>query len=300
MNTPVPSAAPASAPLSDRPYCDWPAIIAGAVIAAAVSLVLYAFGAGLGLSIVSAEPGAGVSARWWIIAAGIWFIWVTVTSFGIGGYLAGRLRRPVPDATADEVETRDGSHGLTVWAAGTVIAAVLAASGLGGVMGGVTSATGTAAGAVSVAMDEQGDYFASLVLRGDTGESISGDAIAETRIILMRSVAQGELGISDRERLVQIVASETGQTPDDVREGVDQALTAFEDARQQAVEAAEQARIAGVIAGFVIAATLLISAVAAYLAAQTGGNHRDRQISLTGRPSTAAAGWTPPGSTAGA
>ena len=61
MNTPVPPAAPARAPLSDRPYCDWPAIIAGAVI-----------------------------------AADIWFIWVTVTSFGIGGYLAGRFRMRLP------------------------------------------------------------------------------------------------------------------------------------------------------------------------------------------------------------
>ncbi|NYS26536.1 hypothetical protein HUK65_16240 [Rhodobacteraceae bacterium 2376] len=300
MNTPVPPAAPARAPLSDRSYCDWPAIIAGAVIAAAVSLVLYAFGVGLGLSIVSAEPGEGVSARWWTIAAGIWFIWVTVTSFGIGGYLAGRLRRPVPDATADEIESRDGAHGLTVWAAGTVIGAVLAMGGLGGVMGGVTSATGTAADSVSEAMDEQGDYFASLVLRGDTGEAISSDAIAETRIILMRSAAQGEVSAADRERLVQVAAAETGQTPNEVEEGVDQALTAFDDARQQAVEAAEQVRIAGVIAGFVIAATLLISAVAAYLAAQTGGSHRDRQIPLSGRPATASAGRAPSGPTVGA
>ena len=181
-----------------------------------------------------------------------------------------------------------------------MIAAVLAIGGLGGVMGGVTLATGTAANAVSEAMDEQGDYFASLVLRGDTGEAISSDAIAETRIILMRSAAQGELSAADRERMVQVAASETGQTPNEVQEGVDQALAAFEDARQQAVEAAEQARIAGVIAGFVIAATLLISAVAACLAAQSGGSHRDRQIPLSGRASAAFAGRAPSGPTVGA
>ena len=44
------------------------------------------------------------------------------------------------------------------------------------------------------------------------------------------------------------------------------------------VDAAEQARVAGAIAAFVIAATLMASAAAAYLAAAVGGDHRDRNV----------------------
>jgi len=38
-----------------------------------------------------------------------------------GGYIAGRMRRRVDAATADEVAVRDGIHGLTVWAVAILI-----------------------------------------------------------------------------------------------------------------------------------------------------------------------------------
>ena len=55
-----------------------------------------------------------MSAFWLAIAAGIWFAWVMVTSFGAGGYLAGRMRRHAGDAKPDEVKLRDGAHGVLV------------------------------------------------------------------------------------------------------------------------------------------------------------------------------------------
>ena len=42
------------------------------------------------------------------------------------------------------------------------------------------------------------------------------------------------------------------------------------------VEAAETARRTGIIAAFLTAASLLVSAIGAYWAAQKGGNHRDK------------------------
>ncbi|MGY6634857.1 MAG: hypothetical protein ACXIU8_14110 [Alkalilacustris sp.] len=283
----APPAAPVPAPAlgdlrHDRSYCDWPAIFAGAVIAAAVSIVLYAFGAGLGLSLVSAEPGEGVSLQWWALAAGIWLVWVAVTSFGLGGYLAGRLRRPVADATLDETESRDGAHGLTVWATGTLVAAVLALGGLGGVMGGLTGTTGSAAGTVAEAMEDQGDYFATLVLRDEAGNPPSTEAVAEARTILLRSLAQGTMSPADRDRLVQLAAAETGLQTTEVEQGVEQGVATFEEARQQAIEVAEQARVAGIVAGFFLGATLLVGAAASYQAAMLGGSHRDRNIPLSG------------------
>lgn len=264
-----------------RSYCDWPAIFTGAIFAVAFSLIMLTFGAGLGLSMLSAERGEGVSMRWWAIAAGLWFIWVAVSSFGAGGYLAGRMRRPVADATDDEIETRDGVHGLTVWAAGTLIATVLAMGGVGGLMSAGATATGTAAGGAAELVEEQGDYFAGLILRDDSGTSPSPEAQSEVGTILVRSVAEGSVSPADRDRLVQIVAAEAGMQPAEVEQRVDQALGTFEQARQDAIEAVEQARIAGLITAFVLAATMVVSAAVAYFAATLGGQHRNQGIPLS-------------------
>jgi hypothetical protein len=55
-----------------------------------------------------------------------------MVSFGSGGYVAGRTRTPYASAEADEVETRDGLHGVASWALAVVIGAVLAALGRNG------------------------------------------------------------------------------------------------------------------------------------------------------------------------
>lgn len=283
--SPRPAAVPGSAAVSDvessRSYCDWPAIFAGAVFAAAFSLIMLTFGTGLGLSLVSAEPGEGISMQWWAIAAGLWFIWVAVSSFGAGGYLTGRMRRPVAGTTADEIETRDGVHGLTVWGAGTLIATVLAIGGIGGLMNAAATATGTAAGGAADLVEDQGDYFASLVLRDEAGASPSPEAQSEVVTILARSVVEGEVSSADRDRLVQIAAAEADTQPAEVEQRVEEGVAAFEQAREDTIEAVEQTRIAGLIAAFVMAATMVVSAAVAYFAATLGGQHRNQNLPLS-------------------
>lgn len=270
----------------DGSYVDWPAIFGGAVLAAAIAFVLWTFGSGVGLSMVSAEPGEGISLRWLTIATGIWFIWVAVSSFSAGGYLAGRLRRRIGDATEDEVETRDGAHGVLVWAVAALISIVLALSGIGGLLGATASATGTVAASAASVVEDQGDYFADRILRSATGGGISDEAREEVMIILARSIAQGELAAADRAHLVELAAGETNIPPEEVEARVDTVLSELDAARQEAVDKAEQARIAGLIGSFVIAATLLVSAGAAYFAAGYGGHHRDQNVGFRhlGRP----------------
>src|SRR4029079_13205267 len=72
---------------------DWPAIIAGAVIASAISSVLFAFGTGIGLSIASPYPAENVSPAIFAIILSLWVLLVTVMSFLAGGYFAGLLMR---------------------------------------------------------------------------------------------------------------------------------------------------------------------------------------------------------------
>lgn len=279
MITPTPRSPVADTARPDAAYVDWAAILAGAFVAYALLLVLTTFGAGQGLSMVSFEPGDGVSLRWVMIGAGIWVLWTTITSFAAGGYLAGRMRRTVGDATGDEIETRDGSNGLVVWAVGAVVAMVMGVSGAAGVVGTVASGLGTASATVAETMEGPIDQAARTALRSETG-TVAGDPAAREEIasVLLRSLQQGEIAEGDRAYIASIVAANTDMDQNAARAQVDNALAEAEQTWEQTVEIADQARIASVIAAFLIAATLLASAAAAYFAAAMGGQHRDQNI----------------------
>ena len=262
---------------SSHSYVDWAAILAGAIFALAISFVLTSFGAGLGLSLTSPYRGEGVSAAWLAIAAGIWMVWVMVTGFGAGGYLAGRMRRPIGDATSEEIEVRDGSHGLMVWATGAVVGAVVAFSGVGGLV----SATGNAAGTVAETVTDavSSDYFASLMLRGSDG--IDQDTQQEIASLITRATVEGEMVERDRAYLAQIVANNTAMSEPEARARVDEVNAEIDAAITAATAAIEDARVAGVVFGFITAATLLLGALAAFFAAIAGGHHRNAKLGFT-------------------
>ena len=123
-----------SANQDNSSYVDWPAIIAGIVLASALSILMLAFGSAVGLSFTNFNARPDVSPIWLAIAAASWLLWVQISSFMAGGYLTGRLRKRHNDATEDEVDVRDGAHGLLVWAGALILGAVLAASVGGGVL----------------------------------------------------------------------------------------------------------------------------------------------------------------------
>ena len=284
-SSPVPAPVAATAARADAgSYVDWPAILAGAVLATALSFVLMTFGSAIGLTVVSAEPGEGASLMWLSIASGIWFIWVTVTSFAAGGYLAGRMRRPFAGATLDEVETRDGAHGLLVWATGALVGAMIAASGLSGLASSAASATGTVTEAAAQAVSGDLDRIGGRLMRGGSGgASVGGQQVVQA---LTGALADGEIGEDDRSYLTELVAARTGQTPEEAGAAVDAAIAEAQELYAAAIETAERARTAAAIAAFVVAASLLAAAAAAWFAATTGGEHRDdaRPFRSFGRP----------------
>lgn len=109
-------------------YVEWSAVFAGAVIALAISFIFLQFGGMIGLEIF--EPNqAGDKTRGMVIAAVLWLFWVQLMSSMAGGYLAGRMRAPLGDATATESEVRDGAHGVLVWATATLVAVAAGALG---------------------------------------------------------------------------------------------------------------------------------------------------------------------------
>lgn len=166
-------------------YVDWPAIIAGIVLASAISLVLLTFGAAIGLSFTDFNARDDVSPVWVAIAAASWLLWVQVSSFMAGAYLTGRLRKRWNDASEEEVDVRDGSHGVLVWAGALVVGAVIAAGGIGAAASAIGSAASTVTTAASnVAGDaaeavDPNAYFIDLLFRpSSTGAADDADSAA--------------------------------------------------------------------------------------------------------------------------
>lgn len=124
----------------------WEAIFAGAVGAAALSLILLMLGAGLGLSSVSPWRNDGASASAIGISTVVWLTFTQLAASGMGGYLAGRLRTKWNGVHAHEAYFRDTAHGFLAWAVATLVTAVLLTSAIGGVLGAGAKAGASVAG----------------------------------------------------------------------------------------------------------------------------------------------------------
>lgn len=280
------------APVADdtRSYMDWPAIFAGAAIAAAISLVLLTFGTALGLSLTSAHEGQSASLFWIAVIAGLWLLWVQVSASLAGGYLAGRMRRRHGDASEYESDIRDGSHGLVVWAVATLLAAVLAYSGAIGTVTAVGQTAGAAAsavgGTVAQAVDalDPNDLLVDRALRGAPGTAPTDEATRSEvgRILLSAAMSDEGMTDADRQYLVTLAAQRAGIPPEEAERRIDEVAAEAARIEQQAREAADQARRTAMIAAFFAAASLLIGAAAAYFGGTLGGNHRDRQTAIEG------------------
>lgn len=118
-NPPVPQAGPALENFSSG--VSWSAVIAGGFATAALTTLLMALGAGMGLSSMSPWPSAGVSVHRVAAGAIVWIVLVQLLSCALGGYLAGRLRSRWVAVHGHEVYFRDTAHGLLVWAVSLVL-----------------------------------------------------------------------------------------------------------------------------------------------------------------------------------
>src|ERR1700761_9247881 len=113
--------------LGDVWTLQWTPIVAGALFAAALSSILITFAATVGLGVTSSSPTwRDASVALWLLS-GIYLILQALISFGCGGYIAGRLRSPIDAGDGDEVERRDGLHGVAAWALAIVLGVLLSA-----------------------------------------------------------------------------------------------------------------------------------------------------------------------------
>lgn len=156
------------------------------------------------------------------------------------------------------------------------------------------------------------DYLTDSLLRTDAqGSSVAGqeaqnlaDFQRQISGILGNLLSTGEISDADRAWLTNQVATWTGLSQNDAQTRVNQTVErvqalrseaqakveeakkaladaqaqaekAAEEVKAQAAETAEKARITGILTAFLLAASALVAAVAAYIGAIHGGRHRD-------------------------
>ncbi|MES2256550.1 MAG: hypothetical protein V4559_16110 [Pseudomonadota bacterium] len=243
---------------------EWRAIVAGATVAAGVSLTLHAFAAGIGLSILSAAPTWRESSSWLWLLSGIYLLFTALAAFSVGGYIAGRLRARL-GTDAVEMEFRDGMHGLVTWALAVVLAAVMALGVAATMMhsnppsGGGLAATGE--NTISTELDR--------LFRTDRPITDIAYRRAEAARILLK--AGGRTGVTnqDRDYLGSIVAAVADIPPDIAAPRVNQEIAAAKDELHRA-------RVAAVLEAFFAGAALFAGAAFAWFAACEGGRDRER------------------------
>jgi hypothetical protein len=268
----------------------WGAIAAGAVGAAALALLLIAFGAGLGLSAVSPWSDSGVSASTFKTGTGIYLVIVAVMSSAVGGYLAARLRTKWVGAHTHEVFFRDTAHGFIAWAFATLLSASALSSVTGYLANGTAAGVGGAAAQATRSVNPA-DIYVDKLFRPDTAAqpasapasspaagspnpaAPSGANSNQSRAEVLRlwtTSFQGnqDLSAADKAYVAQVVAARTGMSQPDAEKRVDDVIV-------EAKTAADNARKGAAKLSFWLTAAMLFGAFAASLAAVEGGSLRD-------------------------
>jgi hypothetical protein len=267
---------PASTIVDAQSAVSWAAIAAGAVGAAALALLLIAFGAGLGLSAVSPWSDNGVSVSTFKTGTGIYLVIVAVMSSAVGGYLAARLRSKWVGAHTHEVFFRDTAHGFLAWAFATLISATALVSTTAYLANGAITEMGRAGAQNAQALNPAQLYVDKLFRAAPAGTASGGDNAANNpgpraevvRLWTADFATGADLPAADRAYVAQIVAARSGLSQADAEKRVDQVVN-------EAKEDADRTRRGAAHLSFWLTAALLAGAFAASLAAAEGGALRD-------------------------
>lgn len=299
----------------------WGAVIAGAVGAAALSLVLFLLGTGLGLAVVSPWVSEGISGTTAGVSTIVWVTVVQLLASALGGYLAGRLRTRWVTVHTNEVFFRDTAHGFLAWAVATLLMATLLSSAVGtaisaGLKAGgevvKSAATVAGAGAGAAAAKVSGDagdanqlgYFVDSLFRNDpdraapaaaapaapaapvtTTSAREPDRIPEVTRIFVNALRSGELADSDRLYLGQLVAAKRGVPQAEAEQRVTDTFNRLkqdlEQAKAKAKQAADEARKASALLALWLVVSLFVGAFIASLTATLGGRLRDSSVLAT-------------------
>jgi hypothetical protein len=256
-------------------YIQWSPAVAGALAAAAIAIVLNTFAGGIGIAVSSTAPTWRDSSALLMLLSGLYLLFVAIVSFGFGGYLAGRMRRPL-SSTPAEIELRDGIHGILVWAMAILLTALFAwaaaqsLSRLAAPSGGPTGTAQSVAGENIIAFDLDRLFRAE---RRPQNTDLTY-ARSEAARILLTSAGHNGVNSDDRAYLIRLTAANTGLSQQQAEQRVNTVIG-------QARDNIRKARRSGVILAFMAGAAALAGAAAAWFAACLGGEHRDGRSELS-------------------
>jgi hypothetical protein len=258
----------------------WGAVLAGVVTALVTQLLLNMLGVGVGAASLDPATGNNPSASTFSITAGIWWAASTIIAAFAGGYVASRLSgRPKPST--------GGWHGLTSWAATTLLVFYLLSSAVGSLVGGAFSTVSTAMGGLgrtaaaaaqsaAPALANSADPFASIEqsIRGATGSDPA--ALRDNAVTAMRGLVTGNPAdaAAARDRAAEAFSRAQGIPIEEARTRVAALEQQYRQTVQQATQAATQAADAAATAvsrGALLGSlTLLLGALAAWLGGLAG------------------------------
>jgi hypothetical protein len=255
----------------------WGAILVGATVAVALTLVLFVFGVGIGF--------LGDNPKTSAILVAIWLIVTQWLSAGVGGFLTGRLRHRWLATHEHEVFFRDTAHGLAMWAVATVAVALVGTGAMGrggaahhprmGALAPMNSLSSQAESRDSAApgADHDLEYAVAKLFR-PAGEASAGatvpDARREAAAIVAHDYATGILSSDDRALLAAMLTARGASASE-----ADRRLNALEGSLQQDRDRAETMRKTAAKAALLAALSLLIGAFIASVAGAIGGRMRD-------------------------
>lgn len=243
----------------------------------------------------------------------VWGIGTVVSAFLALGVLSGGAKA-VGSVAQTAIEATGSAVGGAVQGAGQVAGGLISGVGsaAGGIAQGAGQA---AAPSIEQMLPQglksnPIDYFTDTLLRTDTqttqpqGDQGAGDFQRQISGLLGNLLATGEISDADKTWLTNQIAARTGISQTDAQARVNQtvervqavrteaqkkvdeaqkqiddlkaqAQKALDDAKTKAADAAEKARVAGILTAFLLAASAIVSSAAAYIGAVHGGRHRD-------------------------
>jgi len=198
-------------------------------------------------------------------------------SYGCGAYLAGRVRSTWA-TSSDEIEFRDGAHGILVWGLATLLTVALAF----GASAAATRLAAPGAGTVGPSSSVGGENLIAFDLdrlfraeQRPANVDLAYNRAEASRILL---TASGHSGVTtdDRAYLVRLSSATTGIAPAEAEMRVGTAMAAVQDNIRRA-------RRSTIILAFTIGSAALLGAVVAWFAAGVGGKERDDAVSASFR-----------------
>jgi len=242
----------------------WGAVLAGIVAILVLQLILNMIGVGVGASTLNPAAGSdNPSVTTFSAAAAIWWVISGIIASFVGGYAAGRLAGVPKESTA-------GWHGLTAWAAATLIVFYLVTSAVGGLLGGAyQTVSGALTTATQATAQTQGNQSLLNILGG--GSEAAQAALASA----IRASLTGDQGQVQqaRDQAAQAIAQSQNIPVEEARTRVQNFENQYRQTLQQARATANQAADTVSSAALVGAVALILGALAAWFGGRSGAVH---------------------------